>query len=312
MNGILSRIKYNRVTASCYDILLRTRYTQPDMYIFVASTGRCGTLTLASICSALRNSVALHEPLPVMFDDYAPGRDRKQYFESLFYIRKRINIRRSSANKNYYIETNHQFAKNFLPLAVDYFRDRLRIVHLTRDPLSVGVSLYRIHSIPGRSALASSYLISPSDTSNLIAMEDLFSGNGKLNHDICRCLWYWYEVETRITMHKKTYPDVYWRTVTTEDLNNYDSMIQMFASFRIPETDIDVRKLKSAVGRKNNQKLEYKTNRIDVDLASDLHEQLLLEMERRYGKGFWMSREPVAESGLKHCPIHKGLGITGC
>lgn len=276
----LQSAKYNPVIVSIYNKILDYQCQNVQAYVFVATTGRSGTESLSRIFKAVEGSACFHEPYPIMFNDYSPHTDIEQYFHDLFYKIKRINIKRASIGKTCYIETNHQFVKNFVSQAIACFRSKIRIVHLSRDPVRVATSLYAIDSIPGKTKRGKYYLSDPDDANNLIKMPELYNGNKEFEHDIYRCLWYWYEVEARIKKIKIKNQHILWHSIKTEDLNKMKSMADMFRNFGLP---FNTSRLKSIIGIRSNKKSLEKVNKVEIGECEVMNERLLHLLNKRYG-----------------------------
>jgi len=285
MNYLAKFLKYSSLTAAIYDRILESRCKSLNAYIFVATTGRSGSESLSKVFHAVKGAISLHEPYPIMYNDYPPGTDKKKYFDDLFYKIKRINIKRSAAGHSYYVETNHQFIKNFVSQAIECFGNKIRIIHLVRDPVRTAASFYSMDSIPGRTKHAQFYLLDPNDDDNIIKIADLFNSNKGYKHALYRCLWYWYEVETRIKLMKQRFSHVDWYTLNTNDLNDMNELLKMFRWIDLP---VDLSKLSSLVGVHANTKLNKKTKKIDLEQCKVMNDKLLEKMEARFGKRFWL------------------------
>jgi hypothetical protein len=280
----LSVLKHNPLTVSLYNGLLESRTRNVEAYVFVATTGRSGSESLARIFAAADNAITLHEPSPIMFSDYTDASSKEAYFRRIFRSKKRIYIKRAAAGHRYYVETNHQFIKNFINFAIPEFRDKVRIIHMYRDPVAVASSFYSINSIPGRSGSGERYLLHPGEQDNRVDISDLLLSDPEFDHDFYRCLWYWYEIETRIREYKEKYPRIVWHDIQTQQLNDQASLEAMFESLGIKYDQV---KLGRLVGSRANKKTSLKKRALAVEDATAMHDRLLAKMEMRYGKNFW-------------------------
>jgi hypothetical protein len=199
--------------------LLRLSCAGVEAYVFSATTGRSGSLTLAHVLESLRDAVVFHEPDPIMHSRHLSGPDRLASLDDLFWRRKRIEVHRAARGHRYYVETNHQFIKGFADQAAAWFGGRLRVVHLRRDPVSVAASFYRMSSIPGRPRRGSLWLLDPRSEDNLIQLGEELFGEGEFGHDYYKCLWYWYETEARVRRFRERHPTVPVLSIGTSDLN---------------------------------------------------------------------------------------------
>ena len=283
MSEIRKRMKLNRLTSSVYNRMLDLRCKDVRAYVFVATTGRSGSESLAKIFGAVPDSVCLHEPYPIMVNDCPEGVDPEKYFDDLFYLKKRINIKRTASRYRYYMETNHLFFQNFLERSVETFGDRIRIIHMVRNPVSVGSSFYSIQSIPGTTKNGKLYLIDPAGDDNLIMMNDMLGGDGEFGHDLYKCLWYWYESEARIRKLKERYPHVSWYRLETEELNDNTRLLDMFNILGIP---VDAQRLQNLVGTRVNVKTDQKRKSLSLDDCRAFDEKLRGKIRERYGIEF--------------------------
>jgi hypothetical protein len=292
MSSLNDLLKYNPVSVAIYEKIVSSRSRDVEAYIFMATTGRSGSKSLTSVFEAADNAVCYHEPYPIMFShfpefpDQPRGTDREKYFRDLFYRKKRINIKRNAIGYRYYVETNHQFIKNFAKYAIEYFGDKIRILHVYRDPIKVASSFYSIESIPDTTPRGMVYAIDPKDPDNLIKMSDLLYNNKEFEHPLYKNLWYWYELHSRVKQYKKKYPDISWHTMNTDDLNNRKKLIEMFNAIGV---EYDKDKLDSLVGTRDNVVPHMKKQAIDPDEARSMHDKLLAKMIERYGENFWVS-----------------------
>ncbi len=286
MGIVRSLLKRNPLAVNAYDKVLDFRTRATHAYIFAATTGRSGTKSLTKIFESAVDAACFHEPHPIMFNDYPAGADKERYFRRLFFTQKRVHIKRSAIGHKYYLETNHQFIKNFVYPAVECFKNKIRIIHILRDPVKVAASFYAINSIPCRTHQGRYYLLNPFEDDNLIKIPDLLSEDGEFSDDIYKCIWYWYEVNTRAKLAKQRCPHVQWFTMTTDDFNDKAKMVNMLETLGV---EFDYSKLESVIGIRENTCKELKKNKLELEKCSQMHDRLLEQMEDRYGKGFWIS-----------------------
>lgn len=279
-------LKRNPITVALYNAWLDYRCRNVESYIFVATTGRSGTKSLFRVFeAAVDGAVCLHEPHPIMFSDYPRERgiDREEYFRRLFWTLKRTYIKRAAAGHRYYLETNHQFIKNFAVPAVEYFGPKIRIIHLKRDPVSVASSFLAIDSVPAKTQRGHYYMLDPDDSTNLIQIPELWNGSGEFGHDLYKCLWYWYETEARVRAMKRRYPAVVWIDITTEQLNDRTVLKSMFDRLGIP---VFPDRLDRAVSIRENLRTEEKKEIIDRARCEEMDRKLRAKIEQVYGKRF--------------------------
>ena len=279
-------LKRNPVTVALYNAWLDYLCRNVERYIFVATTGRSGTASLTRVFeTAVDDVVCLHEPSPIMFSDYPrrQGIDREAYFRKLFWVLKRTYIKRAAAGHRTYLETNHQFIKNFAAPAIEYFGPKIRIIHLKRDPVSVASSFLAIDSVPVKTQRGHYYMLDPDDSTNLIRIPELSNGTGEFSHDLYKCIWYWYETEARVQAMKERYPNVVWVDITTEQLNDRAVLKAMFDRLGIP---VSPDRLDRAVSIRENLRTEEKKEIIDRSRCEEMDRKLRKKIEEVYGKKF--------------------------
>lgn len=274
-------IKHNPVTEYIYNKYLDYKIRNVESFIFVACTGRSGSLSLTEIFSAVDNCACYHEPHPNMISEYSPGDDKKKYFDRMFTKLKRVYIKRGAIGYKYYVETNHMFIKNFSRQVIRYFEDRLSIIHLVRNPVGVASSLYKLNDIPGGNQRALYYYLNPRDADNRINIQDLLYENPDFQHDYYKCLWYFYEIEARISELKSEYPSLFRFKISTNELNNISVLHEMFTSLNLP---VNEEKLNKLVGTSINQRPGEKINLIEREDEISMNKKLIFELKKRYGE----------------------------
>jgi len=257
--------------------LLRMSCSSVEAYVFSATTGRSGSLTLANVLESLEDAVVFHEPDPIMHSRHLSGPERLASLDELFWRRKRIEVHRAARGHRYYVETNHQFVKGFADQAAAWFGDRLRVVHLRRDPVSVAASFYRMSSIPGLPRRGSLWLLDPRSGDNLIQLGEVLFGDGEFSHDYYKCLWYWYESEARVQQFRERYPRVPVQMITTADLNELEKVRGLLQGLGLA---YDEAALARRVGQRHNEKSHDVQNllpREEAERMTERFESLLSE-----------------------------------
>lgn len=266
------RIKHHPLVASVYNDYLDRRNRRLASYIFVATSGRSGTLTLREIFAAIDDCVAYHEPAPKMVHDAPAGAIPSEYYRELFYRHKTINIKRAAVGFRYYVEVNHLFAKTFGEHAIAYFGRKLKVIHLVRDPQSVARSIYALNEVPGTTQVSRWYWLDPEERHNVLDLKNILGIPVDAIHPFHKCLWYWYECEARIFLLKERFPDAFKFLVTTNDLNDWDRVKRMLEALDLEYSEDKIRKL---VGTRKNIRTSEKGEGIDRReanlLAIDFH-----------------------------------------
>jgi hypothetical protein len=212
------------------------------------------------------------------------GTDQERNLRALFFDKKVFYVLRAAAGHSHYIETNHLFIKTFAEHAIDYFGDRIRIVHLRRDPAAVALSFYRLGEVAGRGDVERRYMLDPLASDNIVPGAFLFEPNSPYGHEFYRNLWYWYEVEARISAARIKYPSAHWIEFRTDDLNDPLAVRELCNQLGIVA---HVERILERVGtRSNTREAEKKTRgsgRTDIDFqaARQMDQEFRVEMHRR-------------------------------
>jgi hypothetical protein len=194
-------LKHNLVVAPLARYLLGLRIRGLEKVIFTATTGRSGTMTLTKLFSAVRGCAAVHEGHPVM---NGPVLEAASYGNTALGNRvyrqiKSVNIRRAAAGHRYYLEANHLFIKTFCQQAIDDFGERAAVIHLVRPAVEVAMSIYCLQDHPGTER-GNYWWLDYRAPANLIRIADILESDGEFSHPFYKALWYWHEVEARISL----------------------------------------------------------------------------------------------------------------
>jgi hypothetical protein len=260
--------------------LLRMSCSSVEAYVFSATTGRSGSLTLANVLESLEDAVVFHEPDPIMHSRHLSGPERLASLDELFWRRKRIEVHRAARGHRYYVETNHQFVKGFADQAAAWFGDRLRVVHLRRDPVSVAASFYRMSSIPGLPRRGSLWLLDPRSGDNLIQLGEVLFGDGEFGHDYYKCLWYWFETEARVERFRDRYSRVPVQLISTSDLNDLEKVRGMLQSLGLAYDDSA---LVRRIGQRHNEKSHDVQNLLPREDAEQMAARFVGLLSERFG-----------------------------
>jgi hypothetical protein len=193
---------------------------------------------------------------------------------------KTIQVLRAAEGSTAYLETNHQFIKNFSSAAVHHFGERLRVLHLVRSAVDVAISFHRISSIPGITPKGKKYLLDPESDSNCISLQGFSREVPPQRSDILRCLWYWYETEARVARFRSVHPDVDVRVVRTEELNDYRSTVRLFNDLDLA---FDEEQLRTLIGTRANRKLHKGDGDVDRQSIVALDKDFRSYVVERYG-----------------------------
>jgi hypothetical protein len=242
-----------------------------EHFFFVATTGRSGTGTLFEIFKALDEVTAFQEPWPIMHDDLlrAANAGNPHPARQVFRRVKMNMIRWSNLKpaRRFYFESNHLFIKSFIDPAAEQLGDRMTVLHLRRDPVSVARSLYALNTIPGvEEGGGNKWYLDYHASGNLIQMAPVL--DEELTHPFYKCLWYWYEIEQRVQAARRRYPHVRMEEVNTADLNDPDRVQALLRRLNLSFNSETVRQV---AARHHNRKSREKTNRLSLEEAHKMH-----------------------------------------
>lgn len=276
------RWKYNPLTAMLAKVYYARKCRGLDRVVFVATTGRSGTLTLAGLCNKLDGVVSLHEPHPIMNrdllvlaggGDWAPVR---RYYRRI----KAINIRRAAAGSRYYVEANHLFIKTFADFAFADFGQDMAVLHLVRPPDQVAQSMYQLEVSEIGTEEGNGWWLDFRTSTNLFDLRGELEDGGDFDHPYFRALWYWYEVEARIEAWRAQHPSVPFANIATKDLSDSELVANVLTDLGI---EYDKGQLEDACGKRLHGKSSEKTRApLEDEVADSMHRQFL-ELLRRKG-----------------------------
>lgn len=116
-------------------------HDSPEPFVFVLSTGRTGTKTLAALLALAKNVFVYHEPRPLLYGlsklSYEYSNDdvvSKVLREAFFTVRKQMFDYSLDCNRGY-IETSPQVT--FMAPIILALIPNVRFIHLIRDPRMV-------------------------------------------------------------------------------------------------------------------------------------------------------------------------------
>ncbi len=276
----LPSIKHNKFTSVLINTFLENKYSQNKKFIFASTTGRSGTTTLTNILAACENVSAFHEPYPIMngktLKEY--NNNDKERARNMFNFIKVPNILRSIGLSETYFESNHMFIKSYVEFAYQYFGNSMRVIHLRRNPLEVADSIISIQNEPGTES-GNQWWLGYNWNGNLIQIEEFLDSYTGIEASFLKALWYWYEVEARITYWKQKLPDLTVVTIETEQLNHLQTVTKLLDSLSVP---YEYNKIEQVVGKKFNLKKHEKTLRnVPRDIANSLHDELVSEINKK-------------------------------
>ncbi|HVV52965.1 MAG TPA: hypothetical protein VHO06_25110 [Polyangia bacterium] len=250
-------VKRNPVVAGVVRRSLQLRTQEVKSFIFTATTGRSGTMTLSGLFATLPGCVALHEPYPIMNAEVlAAANEGDLGFVDRCYRRvKSINILRAAVGHRHYLEANHLFVKTFIGQAFAEFGARMAVVHLVRAPIEVAMSIYCLRQLPG-TEMGNTWWLDHRAPTNVIRMADRLETDPELSHPFYKGLWYWYELEARFAAWRARLPGLRVVRFETPWFNDEARVLALLAEL---EVSYDRARVRAFVGRREHTKAEKKT-----------------------------------------------------
>jgi hypothetical protein len=209
------------------------------MIVAFLSTGRCGTQWLAGGFAKHHPELEVeHEPIGVL---YKPRRYFRCYERPEAVLAERAvrgHVARIEAGSRPYVETGWPlFAA--LPLFASRFDERLRVVHVTRDPVRCALSLLSHRSYAGsrlRSPITRWGTLGPKDR-NVFQPE--YVARWKQLSPYEKCLFFWTELNLYGLEFPSRFPSVPFLRLKSEDLLAGDrgSLEQLLTFLDLPWRD---------------------------------------------------------------------------
>jgi hypothetical protein len=227
-----------------------------EKVVFTATTGRSGTKALAMFLSSVRDCIALHEPYPIMCGPVlrAATYGNTALVDKVYWRIKSINIVRAAVGSRYYVEANHCFIKTFMQQAIEDFGDRLAVIHLVRPPIEVATSIFRLQDYPGTD-MGNTWWLDYRAPTNLIQIADLLDRDAEFSHPFYKALWYWHEVEMRISAWRTKMPSLKVARFETHWLNDKEKLMELLEDLGI---DYEKSRIEPMVGQKENMREDKK------------------------------------------------------
>jgi len=272
MTTLINAIKYNAVTSFLFRHYYRFRCQSLKNIIFVATTGRSGTMTLVDIFNHIPDCKAEHEPYPAMFDEIlaAKSSGNEALVKNTYWHIKSANLWRAALGCKHYFESNHMFIKTYIEYAVEDFSDKIIILHLVRDPVKVANSIYALQDFPGTEE-GNKWWLDYSTATNLISIADTLDNDSEFQHPFYKGLWYWYEIEARVEHWRKRLPQVRFIDFKTEDFNDQNKTFTLLKDLDI---DFNAELLATQINTHSNTRPHQKlAEPLPLDQANRMHEK---------------------------------------
>jgi hypothetical protein len=216
----LYRILYNKLYNKP---ALSSLFDQTHPCVFVLSTGRVGSMTLARLLELASSLYVKHEPTPKLFRlskaNYHHNFSTEEFSESIFWAVREDLINEALNLGKGYVETSPQ--ATFLAPMIQKSIPSVKFIHLVRHPADIVTSGMRRNWFGGH----------PSDKTRITPV-----GSGNFDRDwhsitqFEKNAWLWNETNRWILDFLNSVPDNQKITVHSEDLYNkkFDTINKIF------------------------------------------------------------------------------------
>ncbi len=227
-------LKYNYLISYIRKIYYQKKCSNLEQLIFVATTGRSGTMTLCKIFKKIEGCAAFHEAFPAMKGECMMRRNQgdSRLAKYIYDTVKSVKIRQYAAGKRYYMDSNHMFIKSFIDFVINDFGEKVKVIHLYRDPVKVASSMVSLNTIPG-TPIGNEWYLDYHAPENFIKIPDILDNDEVFSSDWFRSLWYWYEIEARVAFWRKKLKKVQFVDIATEELNNPKNICDLLDKLHI-------------------------------------------------------------------------------
>jgi len=271
MSNFSHAVKYNVISSQLARHYYQLKNRSLKQIVFVATTGRSGTMSLVDIFNHIPHCKAEHEPYPAMFDEVLKAKcaGNEAFVANMYWRIKSVNLWRAAAGYHHYFESNHLFIKTYIEYAVEDFKDKVTVIHLVRDPVKVANSIYALQDFPGTEE-GNKWWLDYTAQNNLIKIANYLDNDPEFKHPFYKGLWYWYEIEERVKDWRKKLPHVRFLDFNTEDFNNQDKTFQLLRDLNI---DFDESALTEYVNTRANTRPHQKLSPpLPLEQANKMHQ----------------------------------------
>ncbi|MCI5223811.1 MAG: hypothetical protein D3924_14345 [Candidatus Electrothrix sp. AR4] len=217
--------------------------------VFVLSTGRCGTKTMAALADLMPNVDSHHEPDPILFEasylyfmkfcSDTPG----DFWQKLLAANRDELIRQANRSGKIYFETNNRMAL-LCDLLIEHY-PKAKFVHPVRHPCDFV-----------RSGIRRNYFNSHSwDFARITPLpREEFHAKWNETSQLEKCAWLWAKTNSHIDSTLQNISADRKLFMRSEDIfNNTGNCVQTVLSFIDEEKIPDSKKIEKVLGMKLNQ-----------------------------------------------------------
>lgn len=209
---------YQRIYKKLFKNPSITGFDELHPCVFVLSTGRVGTMTLARLLSLTSNMFVLHEPKPSLYElskaNYHHDFGALEFSDNIFWSLRKDLIGAALKMGCGYVETSPQ--STFFAPAIFKSIPSVKFIHLVRHPAEVVISGMRRNWYGGH----------PADKTRISPRVD--SDYYGIWHDLSRFdknAWLWSETNKWISSFLESIPENQHIRVHSESLYNNDPIV---------------------------------------------------------------------------------------
>lgn len=254
--------------------------------VFVLSTGRTGTETIAALFTLARNVVSLHEPSPKMYElsklayEYSAEAVALRLLSASFCSLRSELLNTSLSYGLGYVESSPQVT--FLAPAILENYPMARFIHLVRDPRDVVRSGMRRKWYDGH----------PSDATRIVPASDSQAGQSWNKYSpFQKNLWLWAETNRWILEFTSRLPRETVLRVRSEDMfsGNEEAMHELFQFIGSPLPQRQ--KISKLLGKKLNAQTSGQFPASQLWSAGQKEDLLRIAGNTAYELGYQLQRE---------------------
>ena len=222
-------------------------------YIFSVNAGRSGSDYACQLFQHAEGVCAKHEQMPVCNGQVMAAWNRGDEEPMRQLVQKKVSFIQKTltdSGQKVFFDSNHCFIKGFgwELVGAGIPQEQIGVLVLRRP--GNATALLRIHDIPGRLQLARDWLLSPSpDTVKNLKPAPHEEEASHL--EVCE--WYVEEIYRRGEAFKKAFPRVTFVDVTLDELNDCETVQQVFGAFGLSAKP----SLSEVCGKPSNSRTAY-------------------------------------------------------
>ena len=250
--------------------------------VLFLTTGRSGTQWLANTLQQFYadRAVICHEPIGYAYNPkkYLRAFDKIGEQGAIPSISNHLARIHLATKDKAYIETGFP-CYSAIPLFVNQFQCQVKIVHLTRHPISTSISL-TTHDVYEREDCLDSLSLDPFDEG---VSQKYLAEKWPSMHVYEKCLFWWTEIHLYAVEIEGRYPSIPYLRIKYEDLlsQNFEVLWQLLDFLGLPKND----GVAQSIGRFDD-KYRYRTNKVDWKLIYNYPETIRIAQQLGYNLNY--------------------------